>query len=62
MDRVGHLIRVHEETCSSNVILFATSEGSPTTSSFTTLFLFSLRVSFLYLGSEGMGMVTYQLF
>jgi hypothetical protein len=38
--------------CSSNVILFATSEGSPSRFSFTT-YLFSIASFLLYLDSKG---------
>jgi hypothetical protein len=47
--------------CSSNVIPFATSEGSPFSFSFTTN-SFYVKVIFLYLDSKGrggVGMVTY---
>jgi hypothetical protein len=49
--------------CSSNVIFFATSEGSPLSFNFTTN-LFYVKVIFLIFRlkgqGEGLGMVTYQ--
>jgi hypothetical protein len=49
--------------CSSNVILFATSEGSPFNLSFTINYFYIKIISLMFLfkgQGEGLDMITYQ--
>ena len=60
---LGGSLRFFPANCSSNVIFFATSEGSPFLFNFTTnsFYVKVILLIFRFEGhGEGLGMVTYQ--